>query len=163
MILAGAFDPSRISEEDPMRGLAVLASLAMAVAAGGCSNTVSYKYTFDPSVNFAGAKTYAWINAAAGYSPSSPLEEYIQFNADKVLETKGWKKVADKPELVFSVSVEHETLSAYQLRLVDLRAVRKDTGDAVWRGTAFGSIDSNAASPELRDAVSKILATFPPT
>jgi hypothetical protein len=152
----------RISQEDRMRRLAVLATLAVGVAVSGCTSTVSYKYTFDPSANFAGAKTYAWINSSPMYSPSSPLEEYIQFNADKALEAKGWKKVADRPELVFSVSVEHEALSAYQLRLVNLRAAR-NTGEAVWRGTASGSIDSNAASSELRDAVNKILANFPPT
>jgi hypothetical protein len=146
-----------------MRRLAVLATLAVGVAVGGCTSTVSYKYTFDPSANFAGEKTYAWVNSSPTYSPSSPLEEYIQFNADKVLEAKGWRKVAERPELVFSVSVEHETLSTYQLRLVNLRAARNGTGDAVWRGTASGSIDSNAASSELRDAVSKILANFPPT
>jgi hypothetical protein len=145
-----------------MRRLAVLATLAVGVAVSGCTGTV-YKYIFDPSVNFAGAKTYAWINSSPVYSPSSPLEEYIQFSADKVLEAKGWRKVPDRPELVFSVTVEHEALSAFQLRLVNLRAARKDTGDAVWRGTASGSIDGNAASSELRDAVNKILANFPPT
>ena len=143
--------------------LAVLATLAAGVALTACSSTINYKYTFDPSVNFAGPKTYEWINPSQGNSPSSPLEEYIRFNADRVLEAKGWKKVADRPELVFSVSLEHDLLSSYQLRLVSLRAARKDTGDAVWRGTAFGSIDGNAGSPELRDAVKQILTSFPPS
>ena len=142
--------------------LAIVAALVSAL--GACASNTGYKYTFDPAANFSGgAKTYTWVTSLPKYSPSSPLEEYIQFSADKVLEAKGWKRVADGPQLVFSVNFEQERFDTYQLRLLNLRATRNDTGDAIWRGTAVGSIDGNAASSELKETVKQILSTFPPS
>ncbi len=147
---------------DHGRSMAVVA-LAAAVALGGCAS-VTYKYTYDPAATFSGAKTYQWARSTSYAGPDALLDGNVRFHADRALEAKGWKKVADQPELVFSPSFEYEimTIDRYQLRLLNLRASRPDTGEPVWRGTAQGSIDASATSGELKAAVNGIVATFPP-
>jgi len=142
--------------------VAVLAALAVGAALSGCMSTIDYKYTYDPAANFAGSKTYAWVAPSLSATPHALLEDYVQFNADRALEAKGWKKVSGQPELLFAIGLEFDTYDGYQLRAVTLRASRRDTGEPLWRGSALGRIDGNAASPDLQDAVNKILSTFPP-
>ena len=149
--------------------LVVLAAMAGAITLTGCSS--STKYTYDPGVTFSGAKTYQWAARPLQYSSTQDglLEANVRFNADQVLEAKGWKKVSDQPELLFSIDANYKyevvsgaTGSHWVLTQLELRAARRDDGRAVWRGAASGEIDTSAASSALKDAVNGILSSFPP-
>ena len=149
--------------------LAVLAALAGVITLTGCSS--SMKYTYDPGVNFSGAKTYQWAARPLLYGSTQDdlLEANVRFDADRVLEAKGWKKVSDQAELVFSTdgNYKYEAVagvsgSHWVLTHLELRAARRDDGKAVWRGAASGEIDTSASSSDLKEAVSRILSTFPP-
>ena len=142
--------------------VAVVVALAVGAALTGCIGTIDYKYTYDPAATFSGSKTYAWATPSLSATTHAPLEDYVRFNADRALEAKGWKRVSDQPELLFATVLELDTYDGYQLRSVTLRASRRDTGETVWRGSALGRIDGSATSPELQDAVNRILSTFPP-
>ena len=142
--------------------VAAVAALAVWAALCGCFGTIDYKYTYDPAANFSGQKTYEWVTQPSYSTPHAPLQDYVLFTADRALEAKGWKKVSDQPELLFAVDLDFDTYDGYQLRGVTLRASRRDTGVSVWRGSALGKIDGSATSPDLQDAVNKILSTFPP-
>ncbi len=54
------------------------------------------------------------------------------------------------------------TTPNYELRMLTLNISRADTNDLVWRGTATGSMRTDAASGELKKAVEGILINFPP-
>ena len=144
--------------------LVVLAALAGITTLTACSS--SMKYTYDPGVNFSGPKTYQWA-AQPLYSSSqdSLMEANVRFYADKDLEAKGWTK-SEQAEIVFSINDNYPYYSSYESRWVltqlELRAVRRGDGKAVWRGAASGNIDTSATSSELRDAVNGIMSSFPP-
>jgi hypothetical protein len=150
--------------------LVVLAALAGVITLTACSS--SMKYTYDPGASFSGAKTYQWAAARPLLYSSTPddlLEANVRFNADRALEAKGWKKVSDQPELLFSMAGEYKyevvsgvSGSHWVLTQLELRAARRDDGRAVWRGAASGEIDTSATSSGLRDAVNGILSSFPP-
>ncbi len=129
------------------------------------------RYTYDPGVNFSGAKTYQWAARPRLYSSTQDglLEANVRFNADRALGAKGWNKVSDQPELVFSIdgNYKYEVVSGvpgshWVLSQLELRAARRDDGRDVWRGAASGEIDTSATSSDLRDAVNGILSSFPP-
>ena len=50
----------------------------------------------------------------------------------------------------------------YELRMLALNVYRADGQTLIWRGTASGSISTDAASGDLSSAVQSILAAFPP-
>jgi hypothetical protein len=129
------------------------------------------KYTYDPGASFSGAKTYQWAARPLLYGSTQDdlLEANVRFNADQALEAKGWKKVSDQPELLFSIAGDYRyevvsgvSSSHWVLTQLELRAARRDDGRAVWRGAASGEIDTSATSSGLRDAVNGILSSFPP-
>jgi hypothetical protein len=149
--------------------LLVLAALAGAITLTACSS--STRYTYDPGLSFSGAKTYQWVARPLLYSPTQDglLEANVRFNADQALEAKGWKKVSDQPELLFSIDANYKyevasgaSGSHWVLTQLELRAARRDDGRAVWRGAATGEIDTSATSSGLKDAVNGILSSFPP-
>ncbi len=125
------------------------------------------KYTYDPGVNFSGPKTYQWA-AQSSYSSSqdSLMEANVRFYADKDLEAKGWTKAPEQAALIFSINDNYPYYYSYESRWVltqlELRAVRREDGKAVWRGAAAGNIDTSATSSELKDAVNGIMSSFPP-
>ncbi len=146
--------------------LVVLAALAGVATLTACSS--SMRYTYDPGVNFSGAKTYQWAPPSYNWSHDSLLEANVRFYADRDLEAKGWKKVSDQPELLFSINGNgnytyyYTYESRWVLSQLELRAVRRDDGRTVWRGAASGNIETSATSSDLKDAVNGILSSFPP-
>jgi hypothetical protein len=42
------------------------------------------------------------------------------------------------------------------------REISTENKELVWRGTAYGTINSDAASKDLKQAVQEILSNFPP-
>ena len=51
---------------------------------------------------------------------------------------------------------------SYELRWLGLNVYRADGQTLIWRGTASGSISTDAAAGDLNKAVQAILAGFPP-
>jgi hypothetical protein len=131
------------------------------VGFGGCYGV---KYIYDPGTNFSGLKSYAWM-AASGLlgRQESLVVTNVQFVADQILEQKGFKKTSENPDLLISIDNQYDTFNnSYQLRMLSLNIYRREGKELIWRGTAPGYINTDAASNDLRNAVSDVLAKFPP-
>jgi hypothetical protein len=143
-------------------GFVFVALLAAAVL-GGCSST---KYIYDPGTDFSGFKSYAWASASAMGRRESLVAANVQFFADQVLEQKGIKKTPENPDLLIAIDTEYELGSysndGYQLRMLTLKIYQRESKEIIWRGTAPGTINTDAASSDLKSAVQSVLAKFPP-
>jgi hypothetical protein len=143
-------------------GFVFVALLAAAVL-GGCSST---KYIYDPGTNFSGFKSYAWASASAMGRRESLVAANVQFFADQVLEQKGIKKTPENPDLLIAIDTEYELGSysndGYQLRMLTLKIYQRESKEIIWRGTAPGTINTDAASSDLKSAVQSVLSKFPP-
>jgi Domain of unknown function (DUF4136) len=142
--------------------VAVVAPLTILIG-GGCATTINHSY--DPSANFGPLKSYAWAPGSAAYSQNSLVEANVQFLADPLLEKKGFQRATVSPDLVISVKLEnypYGSAEGYELRMLGLSVYRADGQTLIWRGTASGSISTDAASGDLNAAVQGILAAFPP-
>jgi hypothetical protein len=134
------------------------------VLAGGCAATINHAY--DPSASFGPLRRYAWGPGSPSYSPNSLVESNVQALADSLLEKKGFQRVAGPADIVMSVKLDNYpvgTTGSYELRFLDVNVYRADGQTLIWRGTASGSISTDAASKDLRNAVQGILAGFPPS
>jgi hypothetical protein len=144
-------------------GFTFVALLAAMIILGGCYGT---KYIYDPGTNFSGLKSYEWTPAASHMGRTETLVvANVQFVADQILEQKGFKKTSEKPDLLISIEDEYEIgtyYGGYKLRTLTLKIFRRDSKELIWRGTAPGTINTDAASNDLKNAVQDILANFPP-
>jgi hypothetical protein len=141
---------------------AIAAPLAILIA-GGCATTINHSY--DPATNFGPLKSYAWAPGSPIHSQNSLVEANVQFVADPLLEKKGFQRATANPDLVLSIKLENDPFGGaegYELRMLGLNVYRADRQTLIWRGTASGSISTDAASGDLNDAVQAILAAFPP-
>jgi hypothetical protein len=143
-------------------GFVFVALLAAAVL-GGCSST---KYIYDPGTDFSGFKSYAWASASAMGRRESLVAANVQFFADQVLEQNWIKKTSENPDLLIAIDTEYELGSysndGYQLRMLTLKIYQRESKEIIWRGTAPGTINTDAASSDLKSAVQSVLAKFPP-
>jgi hypothetical protein len=137
----------------------VLAVLAV-VALGGCAVS-SVTYSYEPLFSFAALKTYRWAEDRPQYWRDSLLESNVRFQADRVLQSKGLAVATDKAD--FIVSMRYEGSQPSELRALTLSISGADHKEVLWRGTATGSIRTDAASDGLKTAVEGILANFPPS
>ena len=143
--------------------VAVVVPLAIVIT-GGCATTINH--TYDPSANFGALKSYAWAAGSPIYSQNSLIEANVQFLANPLLEGKGFKRATATPDLVITVRLENypvDTSQSYELRMLSLNVYRADRQTLIWRGSASGSISTDAASSDLKNAVQGILAAFPPS
>jgi hypothetical protein len=149
----------RPPKEEAARALAtVLAFLATLVIAG-CATT--YNYAYDPTTRFAELKSYAWTSPQP--YRDSLVETNVRFIADPLLERKGFTRATDKPDIIIAIVYEDEMFGqGYELRMLTLKVYRVSDQILLWKGTASGSISTDAASKDLRKAVETTLATFPP-
>ena len=139
----------------------VAAFILAVLVVGGCGTAIRYSY--DAGTGFPELKTYQWAKSTIIYRQDSLLETNVRFLADRDLEMKGLTKKADKADLLVWMSYEYDYGSySYQLRMLTLDISRADNNEPVWRGTAAGTIRTDAASGELKKAVEGILANFPP-
>ena len=146
-----------------VRVLVAAVAPLMILIGGGCATTINHSY--DPLTNFAPLKTYAWVPGSAAYSQTSLVEANIQFHADAILGKKGFTRATAAPDFVILVRLENYPVGSsegYELRILDLNVYRPDGRTLIWRGTASGSISTDAASGDLSNAVQGILAAFPP-
>jgi len=167
------------------KGLALIATLFLSVLlAGGCATSI--KYLYDTKTSFPEQKSYTWAPSSAMYRQDPLLEANVQALADQLLAQKGLTRVSEKSDLVISMSYEFDSSLyqySYQLRALTLNVykIRRDmpspsdttkmsmhkdntieNKELVWRGTAFGCINTDAASGDLKQAVQGILSNFPP-
>jgi hypothetical protein len=142
-------------------GFVFVALLAAMINLGGCSGS---KYIYDPGTDFSGLKSYAWSAASYMGRKESLVAANVQFFADQVLEQKGFKKTSENPDMLISIETEYEigSYDGYQLRMLTLKIVQRESKELIWRGTAPGTINADAASNELKSAVQNVLAKFPP-
>ena len=154
-----------------MRGLHTITRLGfiftILLAAGGilagCATAINY--SFDPAASFTGLKAYNWTTAGSLGQTSDLVVKNVQYPADQVLEKKGFKKTAENPDMLISVSYENEigiNQYGYQLRMLTLGIQKADGKQLIWRGTAAGTINADAASGDLKSAVEGVLKGFPP-
>ncbi|MGO9612800.1 MAG: DUF4136 domain-containing protein [Dissulfurispiraceae bacterium] len=144
--------------------LAVIGTVFLAVLImGGCATSI--KYSYDTRTGFSGLKSYKWTPLSAMRWQDSLLETNVRVLADQLLEQKGFSKLPDKSDLLISISYESEYVSShydYQLRMLTLDIYKSEPKELIWRGTASGSIHTDAASNDLKQAVQDILSNFPP-
>lgn len=128
---------------------------------GGCA---SIKYAYDMKTKFSDQKSYAWPPPPS-YQPDHLLEKNVQDLADPILAQKGFTKVAEGADLLIALGYESERYyqqGDYRIQMLSLNIYETGNKELVWRGTAFGTIDTDAASDDLKDAVQGILTNFPP-
>ncbi len=165
--------------------LALIATVLLSVLLmGGCATAI--KYSYDTKTSFPEQKSYAWAPSSAMNRQDPLLEANVQALADQVLAQKGLTMMPGKSDLMISMSYEFEsslyqysyqlralTLNVYKIRLdmpspsdMPKMSMHKETTienkELVWRGTAFGTINTDAASGDLKQAVQGILSNFPP-
>jgi hypothetical protein len=143
-------------------GFIFAALLTAMIILEACSGV---KYIYNPGTSFSGLTSYKWIPASGPGRQEPLVEANVQFVADQVLEKKGFKKTSSMPDLLISIENEYELSSSYegyQLRMLTLNIYRRENMELIWRATAPGSINADAASNDLKSAVQDILAKFPP-
>ena len=144
-----------------LRFRAMVAVILAVLLVGGCTTPMfgpSITYSYEPRFSFAELKTYRWTEVRS-YWGDPLLEANVRFLADRVLEAKGFTSKADKAD--FLVSMRYEGYS-YESRTLTLNVVRANNNELVWRGMATGTIKTDAASGDLKNAVEGILVNFPP-
>ena len=147
------------------KGSLVLA-LTLFVSVTILSSCTSIKYSYDTRTPFSGLKTYAWAPSSVIYGgQDSLLETNVRVLADQFLGQKGFTQVPEKPDLLISINYEPElgySQYGYQLGMLTLSMHKSEKRELVWRGTASGSIYTDAASGDLKRVVQAILSKFPP-
>ena len=138
--------------------LAVIFAAGMFV--GGCAPTINYSY--DPVADFSVGKNYSWAPAMSRNRPDVLIEKNVRYYADQSLKDKGYTLTSDKPDFVISMNYEAEYSDPYKVRVLNLYVSRIPSQELVWQGTAAGTINADAASSELSEAVKNILTKFPP-
>jgi hypothetical protein len=111
-------------------------------------------------------KTYAWAPSTVGYGGHDPLlEANVQVLVDQILEQNGFTRAAEGPDLLFSVGYETRTGYSHEsflIGMLTLNVYRAEQKELIWRGTASGTIHTDAASGDLNRVVESMLSTFPP-
>ena len=90
-----------------MKSIRLLIISSLMVVAFGCS-TVSYRYNYDPEVNFAGLKTFSWMTVNVQENIHTLNIERIQNEVNAQLEAKGSKVTTDNPDFLISMHIAKE-------------------------------------------------------
>lgn len=143
---------------------AMMATVLLSVLImGGCAPT--FKYSFDTKTKFMEQKSYTWAPSSSFSQPDHLLETNVQVLADQLLAQKGFTRMSEQSDLVITMNYEssmYDNRSSYQLGMLNLNIYKTENKELVWRGTAFGTINTDAASGDLKQAVQGILSNFPP-
>ena len=87
-----------------MRGLKTTARLgsiftvllAAGVILAGCAT--GFNYSFDPAASYTGLKSYSWVTTGTMGQTSDLVVKNVQYQADQILEKKGFRKTAENPD-----------------------------------------------------------------
>lgn len=157
-----------------------LVSLALVLLVAGCSS-LSTSYDYDPSVDFATLRTYAWQPAGPGDVLDPLVLDRVKRAVDAELGTKGYREVGSDPSFLVSAhtSVRREQqidyagwrwggaqLYDYNEGTLILDVLTASTKKLAWRGVAQDVVDIGATPEEktklVDEAVQKMLRDFPP-
>jgi hypothetical protein len=127
---------------------------------GGCAATINYSY--DPVADFSVGKNYSWGSGWVANRQEPLIEKNVRYYADQSLKNKGYLLSSDKSDFMISMNYESEYSDPYKVRVLNLYVYRMQGKELIWQGTAAGTINADAASPDLAEAVKKILMNFPP-
>ncbi len=150
----------RILRDDARFGYLLAIIFGASMFLGGCATTFNYSY--DPMADFSTGKKYIWETGSVDYYQNPLIDKNVRHYADQSLKDKGFTLATDKPDLVISVNYKLDYSDLYKVRLLNLYVYRTQGKELIWQGTAEGSIKADAASPDLAEAVKKILTNFPP-
>jgi Domain of unknown function (DUF4136) len=150
----------RVFREDKRFGYSLAMIFGASMFLGGCAATINYSY--DPVADFSMGKNYSWASGMSKNRPDVLIEKNVRYYADQSLKDKGFTLTSDKPDFLISMNYESEYSDPYKVRVLNLYVYRAQSQELIWQGTAAGTIDADAASPDLAEAVKKILAKFPP-
>ena len=128
----------------------------------GCAPT--FKYSYEAKTRFPELKSYTWAPSTSTSSNQSArlFESNVQFYSDQLLAQKGFKKVPENADLTIKMGYDSTYRSSYELQALNLFIYKTGNSELVWQGTALGTIDTDAASGNLKQVVEGILANFPP-
>jgi len=126
----------------------------------GCAPT--FKYSYETKTRFPELKSYTWTTSTPSNPSARLFESNVQVLADQLLAQKGFKKVPENADLMIKMGYDSTYRSSYELQALNLFIYKAESSELVWQGTAVGTIDSDAASGNLKQVVEGILANFPP-
>jgi Domain of unknown function (DUF4136) len=150
---------------DLSQGLRLAVALAVMFASGCAAAGLSIKYSYDARATFPELKTYKWQATVIplGRGPQDPLlEANVAHFADQILASKGFTRNVDSGDLLIWIDYDVEFQKRYQIESLTLTVARADNRNVIWRGTAAGHIETDAASKTLENVVTRILSSFPP-
>jgi hypothetical protein len=150
----------RVFGDDTWFGYLLAIIFGAGMFLGGCAATINYSY--DPVADFSTGKKYSWATGSSEYRQDSLIEKNVRYYADQSLKDKGFTLTSDKADFVISMNYTSDYSDPYKVRLLNLYVYRTQGKELIWQGTAEGTIKADAASPELAEAVKKILTNFPP-
>ena len=150
----------RIFRDDTGFGYLFAIIFVASMFLGGCATTFNYSY--DPRADFSTGKKYSWETGPVDYRQNPLIEKNVRYFADQSLKDKGFTLTSDKPDFVISTNYTLDYSDPYKVRVLNLYVSRTQGKELIWQGTADGSIKGDAASPDLAEAVKKILTNFPP-
>jgi hypothetical protein len=141
--------------------LAIIFGVSMIL--GGCAAKINYFY--DPVANFSTIKSYSWAKESFASGQDSLIGKNVRYYVDQSLKNKGFTLVSDKPDFVISMNYQTDYDNPYKVRMLSLYVYANQGKELIWQGTAEGTIrdiKADATSPDLAEAVNKILMNFPP-
>jgi len=150
----------RVFRDDARLAYLLAVIFGAGVFLGGCASAINYSY--DPVADFSAGKNYSWSSGWLTNRQEPLIEKNVRYYADQSLKGKGYSLTSDKPDFIVSMNYEPEYSDPYTLRFLSLYVYRTQGKELIWQGTAKGTIKTEAASPDLADAVKKILTNFPP-
>ncbi len=125
-----------------MRSGAGAALVAAGIVLAGCAATFNHAY--DPAASYEGFKSYGWAEGSAGLTQDI-VAKNVRYHADRVLEKKGFRRTAENPDLLFPSSTKRDRDQRVRVPAADAELViqKADGRQAIWRGTATGSISAD--------------------
>ena len=169
----------------------LLATLVICTALIGCTSTPTVHTDVDPTAAFASYRTYSWIQPPAGASPLQGQRIAEAINAE--LAARGWQQVNANADVAIAANVATETrqdidtfyngpayagwgwhgpwamgsvntsVRNYQVGTLVVDLFDTKTRQAVWRGTAEGTVPSSPdkVAEAARVGISKMFEALP--
>ncbi|MFC3549506.1 DUF4136 domain-containing protein [Lysobacter cavernae] len=172
-----------------MKQFALAAVMATMLVA--CASTPTVHTDSDPSAQFASYHTYTWLAKPEGTSPL--VQQRIVDGIDAQLRAKGWTQAADGDvSLAAHVATSQKqsldtfysggawggwgwrggmgmgsattTVRTYDVGTLVVDMFDSKTKQAVWRGTASGTVPSSPekVNASVQAGIDKMFASFPP-
>jgi hypothetical protein len=153
----------RIFRDETRFGYILAIVFGAGMILGGCGATINYSY--DRAADFSTIKSYSWATQSFVTRQDPLIEKNVHYFADQSFKEKGFTLTSDKPDFVISINYQTDYNNPYKVQMLNLYVYRMPGNELIWQGTAAGTIKdikADAGSPNLAEAVKKILMNFPP-